>query len=111
MAAPQRMVELAFSDEEAAELARLARSRTEPASRVERARMLLAYRSRSNESRPTARGPQSTSMAADSASAAVISPSFARLITSSRRRDFGPGSVGIFWFFAAGVGLSERWRL
>ena len=44
MAAPQRMVELAFSDEEAAELARLARSRTEPASRVERARMLLDYR-------------------------------------------------------------------
>src|SRR5271156_6928154 len=44
MAAPRRVVELAFSDEEAAELARLARSRTEPASRVERARMLLAYR-------------------------------------------------------------------
>ena len=38
------MVELAFSDDEAAELARLARSRTEAASRVERARMLLAYR-------------------------------------------------------------------
>ncbi len=44
MAAPRRVVELAFSDEEAAQLARLARSRTEPASRVERARMLLAYR-------------------------------------------------------------------
>ena len=44
MAAPRRVVELAFSDDEAAELARLARSRTEPASRVERARMLLAYR-------------------------------------------------------------------
>ena len=44
MAAPRRVVELAFSDEEAAELARLSRSRTEPASRVERARMLLAYR-------------------------------------------------------------------
>jgi transposase len=44
MAAPRRVVGLAFSDEEAAELARLARSRTEPASRVERARMLLAYR-------------------------------------------------------------------
>jgi transposase len=40
----RRAVELAFSDEEAAELTRLARSRTEPASRVERARMLLAYR-------------------------------------------------------------------
>jgi len=44
MAAPRRVVESAFSDDEAAELARLARSRTEPASRVERARMLLAYR-------------------------------------------------------------------
>ena len=44
MAAPRRVVKLAFSDEEAAELARLSRSRTEPASRVERARMLLAYR-------------------------------------------------------------------
>ena len=41
MAAPRRVVELAFPDEEVAELARLARSRTEPASRVERARMLL----------------------------------------------------------------------
>ena len=46
MAAPRRVVELAFPDEEVAELARLARSRTEPASRVERARMLLAYRER-----------------------------------------------------------------
>ena len=44
MAAPRRVVELAISDDEAAELERLARSRTEPASRVERARMLLAYR-------------------------------------------------------------------
>jgi len=44
MAARRRVVESAFSDEEVAELARLARSRTEPASRVERARMLLAYR-------------------------------------------------------------------
>src|SRR5271166_1039448 len=44
MAAPRRVVELAFLDNEAAELARLARSRTDPASRVERARMLLAYR-------------------------------------------------------------------
>src|SRR5271157_2544817 len=44
MAAPRRVVELALSEDEAAELARLARSRTEAASRVERARMLLAYR-------------------------------------------------------------------
>jgi len=43
MAAPRRVVEMAISDDEAAELERLSRSRTEPASRVERARMLLAY--------------------------------------------------------------------
>src|SRR5205807_8397181 len=35
---------VAFTREDVAELRRLARSRTEPASRVERARMLLAYR-------------------------------------------------------------------
>ena len=44
MAAPRRVVELAFTREDVAELTRLARSRTEPVSRVERARMLLAYR-------------------------------------------------------------------
>jgi transposase len=44
MAAPRRAIELAISDEEASELTRLARSRTEAASRVARARMLLAYR-------------------------------------------------------------------
>jgi len=44
MAASRRVVELAFSDEVVAELTRVARSRTAPASRVERARMLLAYR-------------------------------------------------------------------
>ena len=44
MAAPRRVVELAISNDEAAGLERLTRSRTEPASRVERARMLLAYR-------------------------------------------------------------------
>ena len=38
------MVELALSNESIAELTRIARSRTAPASRVERARMLLAYR-------------------------------------------------------------------
>ena len=37
------MVELAFAREDVAELTRLARSRTEPVSRAERARMLLAY--------------------------------------------------------------------
>jgi transposase len=44
MAAPRRVIDVALSDEEASELERLARSRTAPASRVERARMLLAYR-------------------------------------------------------------------
>ena len=43
MAAPRRVVELAFAREDVAELTRLARSRTEPVSRAERARMLLAY--------------------------------------------------------------------
>ena len=44
MAAPRRVVELAFARDDVAELTRLARSRTEPVSRAERARMLLAYR-------------------------------------------------------------------
>ena len=37
MAAPRRVIELAFSDENVADLLRIARSRTAPASRVERA--------------------------------------------------------------------------
>ena len=44
MAGWRRAVELAMSDEELASLAALSRSRTEPASRVSRAQMLLAYR-------------------------------------------------------------------
>ncbi len=44
MAAPRRVIELAFSEQELADLMRVSRSRTEPASRVERARILLAYR-------------------------------------------------------------------
>ena len=44
MAAPRHVIELVVSEEETAELARIGRSRTESASRVERARMLLAYR-------------------------------------------------------------------
>jgi transposase len=44
MAAPRRVIALAFSEQDLVELARVSRSRTEPASRVERARMLLAYR-------------------------------------------------------------------
>jgi transposase len=44
MAAPRRVIELAFSQQELADLERTARSRTEAASRVERARILLTYR-------------------------------------------------------------------
>src|ERR1700756_826906 len=44
MAGWRRAVELAMSDEEIATLTTLSRSRTEPASRVSRAQMLLAYR-------------------------------------------------------------------
>src|ERR1700736_5067271 len=44
MAGWRRAVELAMSDEEIERLTALSRSRTEPASRVSRAQMLLAYR-------------------------------------------------------------------
>jgi transposase len=44
MAAWRRAIELSLSDEDTAELRSIAQSRTEPASRVERARILLAYR-------------------------------------------------------------------
>ena len=44
MAAWRRAIELTLAPEEVAKLTSIARSRTEPASRVERARMLLAYR-------------------------------------------------------------------
>ena len=44
MAGLRRAIELAFHEEDLAALRAIARSRTEPASRVERARMLLAYR-------------------------------------------------------------------
>ena len=43
MAGLRRAMELALSEEDVARLAAVARSRTEPASRVERARILLAY--------------------------------------------------------------------
>jgi transposase len=44
MAAWRQAIELAIGEEDLAALGAMARSRTEPASRVERARMLLAYR-------------------------------------------------------------------
>jgi transposase len=44
MAAPRLVVELSIGKEDVTQLMAIARSRTEPASRVERARMLLAYR-------------------------------------------------------------------
>ena len=44
MAAARRVVELSIGADDLAVLETLARSRTEPASRVERARILLAYR-------------------------------------------------------------------
>src|SRR3974377_1506479 len=44
MAAGRRAIELSLGDEDTAKLRSIAQSRTEPASRVERARILLAYR-------------------------------------------------------------------
>src|ERR1035438_3792233 len=44
MTAWRRMIELSIEDKDLAKLVSITRSRTEPASRVERARMLLAYR-------------------------------------------------------------------
>jgi hypothetical protein len=44
MAAWQRAIELSLGDEDTAKLKSIAQSRTEPASRVERARILLAHR-------------------------------------------------------------------
>src|SRR6516165_7914107 len=44
MARWRQAVELAMTDEEIGKLTAISRSRTEPASRVDRARMLLAYR-------------------------------------------------------------------
>src|SRR6202022_379666 len=44
MAAGRQAIELAIGEEDLAALGAIARSRSEPASRVERARMLLAYR-------------------------------------------------------------------
>src|ERR1700686_3267919 len=44
MTAWRQVIELSIGDEDLARLVSITRSRTEPASRVERARMLLAYR-------------------------------------------------------------------
>ncbi len=48
MAGWRQAIELALSDEEIAALTAISRSRTEPASRVERARMLLRYQENSS---------------------------------------------------------------
>src|SRR5947208_12046713 len=50
MAAPRRVVELSIGADDLARLESIARSRTEPAIRVERARMLLAYRANPSSS-------------------------------------------------------------
>ena len=44
MAAPRKVIEIAMGEDDLARLAAIARSRTESASRVQRARMLLRYR-------------------------------------------------------------------
>src|SRR6202041_2993741 len=44
MAAPRRVIEVSFSEKELSDLACVSRSRTEPASHVQRARILLTYR-------------------------------------------------------------------
>jgi hypothetical protein len=44
MTAWRRVIELSISDADMAKLMSIARSRTEPAGRVERARILLGYR-------------------------------------------------------------------
>jgi hypothetical protein len=44
MTAWRQAIELSIGDEDVARLVSITRSRTEPASRVDRARMLLAYR-------------------------------------------------------------------
>jgi hypothetical protein len=44
MAAPRLVVELSIGKEDVTQLMAIARSRTKPASQVERARILLAYR-------------------------------------------------------------------
>jgi hypothetical protein len=43
-AAPRRVIDVAFTEEELADLGRVSRSRTEPASHVQRACILLTYR-------------------------------------------------------------------
>ncbi len=53
MAGWRRAVELAMTDEEIATLTALSRSRTELASRVSRAQMLLAYRENPHSARWT----------------------------------------------------------
>ena len=44
MAAPRRVIDISITEDDLAQLEKIARSRTEPAGWVERARILLAYR-------------------------------------------------------------------
>jgi transposase len=44
VAAPRRVIEVVFTEEDLADLERISRSRTEPASHIQRARILLTYR-------------------------------------------------------------------
>jgi len=44
VAAARRVIEVKFTEEDLTELERISRSRTEPASHIQRARILLAYR-------------------------------------------------------------------
>src|SRR5215470_1620222 len=61
MAAWRRAIELSLADADVERLRSIAQSRTEPASRVERARILLAYRKDPSFfcGRPSARPPSS----------------------------------------------------
>src|SRR5580700_8038981 len=80
MAAPRRVIELAIGADGLSRLEVIARSRTEPASRVERARILLAYRSE----------PSSTAVGAR----IRCDPSHRATLPSPGGRAWGDGSAG-----------------
>src|SRR5580700_3508017 len=97
MAGWRQVVELAMTNEEVARLAAVSRSRTEPASRVERAQMLLAYREPivfcgcTKGRRPSPDGPTLRRT-----SAGLWSPGGPRRPTATwQRADAGQGLVGL----------------